>query len=52
VSLTDYSSGSTETTRALNASLAEVGFRSAVDVLATYAGRASDLRAWLAGAQS
>jgi spermidine synthase len=32
-------------------SLAEVGFHSAVDVLATYAGRASDLRPYLSGAQ-
>jgi spermidine synthase len=31
-------------------SLAEVGFRSAVDVLATYAGRASDLKPLTAGA--
>ncbi|HVV46867.1 MAG TPA: hypothetical protein VHC72_16755, partial [Bryobacteraceae bacterium] len=35
----------------LNASLAEVGFHSAVDVLATYAGRAAGLEAWLAGAR-
>src|SRR5437879_5815870 len=32
-------------------SLSEVGFNSAVDVLATYTGRASDLRPFLAGAQ-
>ena len=32
-------------------SLRDVGFQSAVDVLATYAGRASELRPFLAGAQ-
>ncbi len=36
---------------AVGASLSEVGFHSAVDVLATYAGRASDLGPFLAGAQ-
>ncbi len=36
---------------AVSKSLSEVGFNSAVDVLATYAGRASDLRPFLAGAQ-
>jgi len=36
---------------AVSQSLAEVGFHSAVDVLATYAGRASDLQPYLAGAQ-
>ncbi|MGE5245178.1 MAG: fused MFS/spermidine synthase [Betaproteobacteria bacterium] len=36
--------------RAVAASLAEVGFGSAVDLLATYAGQASDLAPWLAGA--
>ena len=35
----------------VSASLAEVGFHSAVDLLATYAGRASDLAPMLAGAQ-
>jgi len=35
----------------VSASLAEVGFHSAVDLLATYAGRASDLSPMLAGAQ-
>ncbi|HJT86205.1 MAG TPA: hypothetical protein VJ732_00070 [Bryobacteraceae bacterium] len=33
------------------ASIGEVGFHSAVEVLATYAGRASDLKPWLADAQ-
>jgi spermidine synthase len=33
------------------ASLSDVGFHSAVELLATYAGRAQDLRAMLAGAQ-
>jgi spermidine synthase len=33
------------------ASIGEVGFHSAVEVLATYAGRASDLQHWLAAAQ-
>jgi spermidine synthase len=32
-------------------SLAEVNFRSATDLLATYSGRASDLQAWMKGAQ-
>jgi spermidine synthase len=32
-------------------SLREVEFRSAVDLFATYAGRASDLKPWLAGAE-
>jgi len=32
-------------------SLREVGFTSAIDVLATYAGRAADLGPWLAGAE-
>lgn len=32
-------------------SLAEVGFQSAVHLLATYAGRAADLRDWMSGAQ-
>jgi spermidine synthase len=32
-------------------SLREVGFRSAVDLLATYAGRGTDLRPWLSGAE-
>ena len=32
-------------------SLAEVNFRSATDLLATYSGRASDLKAWMQGAQ-
>jgi spermidine synthase len=32
-------------------SLRAVGFRSAVDVLATYLGRASDIQPWLSGAQ-
>jgi spermidine synthase len=36
---------------AVSESLAEVGFHSAVDVLATYAGRASDLRPLLEGAR-
>ena len=36
---------------AVSSSLAEVGFHSAVDVLATYAGRASDLQSMLANAQ-
>jgi spermidine synthase len=36
---------------AVSASLNEVGFHSAVEVLATYAGRAADLRPLLAGAQ-
>jgi len=36
---------------AVGESLAEVGFHSAVDVLATYAGRAQDLAPLLAGAQ-
>jgi spermidine synthase len=36
---------------AVSQSLAEVGFHSAVDVLATYAGRASDLKPYLSGAQ-
>jgi len=33
------------------ASLRAVGFSSAVDLLATYAGRASDMQPWLAGAE-
>jgi spermidine synthase len=32
-------------------SLREVGFRSSIDVLAAYLGRASDLETWLSGAQ-
>ena len=36
---------------AVGASLSEVGFHSAVDLLATYAGRASDMRPLLMGAQ-
>jgi spermidine synthase len=36
---------------AVGASLGEVGFHSAVDLLATYAGRADDLRPLLVGAQ-
>lgn len=36
---------------AIARSLGSVGFRSAVDVLATYAGRASDLAPWLAHAE-
>jgi spermidine synthase len=36
---------------AVMASLGEVGFHSAVDLLATYAGRASDLQPYLANAQ-
>jgi len=36
---------------AVNESLREVGFRSAVELLATYAGRASDLGPWLRDAQ-
>jgi spermidine synthase len=36
---------------AVSATLAEVGFNSAVDVLATYAGRAADLEPLTAGAQ-
>ncbi len=36
--------------RTVAASLSEVGFGSAVDLLATYAGQASDLAPWLAGA--
>ncbi len=32
-------------------SISDVGFHSAVEVVATYAGRASDLRPWLAGAE-
>ena len=32
-------------------SIGEVGLRSAVDLFATYAGRASDLKPWLAGAE-
>jgi spermidine synthase len=32
-------------------SMASVGIRSATDMLATYAGRASDLKPWLAGAE-
>jgi spermidine synthase len=36
---------------AVGASIGEVGFHSAVELLATYAGRASDLRSWLADAQ-
>jgi spermidine synthase len=36
---------------AVSESLREVGFYSAVDVLATYAGRASDMRPLIAGAQ-
>ena len=36
---------------AVLASTSEVGFRSAVEVLATYAGRATDLRSYLANAQ-
>jgi len=35
----------------ISASLGEVGFFSATDLLATYAGRAQDLRPWLNGAQ-
>jgi spermidine synthase len=33
------------------ASLRDVGFSSAVDLLATYAGRAADMQPWLAGAE-
>ena len=33
------------------ASLSEVGFRSAIDLLSTYAGQASDLQPWLKGAE-
>ena len=33
------------------ASISEVGFHSGVEILATYAGRASDLKSYLAGAQ-
>jgi len=36
---------------AVSASISEVGFHSAVEVLATYAGRASELRPLLANAQ-
>ena len=32
-------------------SLAEVNFNSAADLLATYSGRASDLKTWMRGAQ-
>ena len=32
-------------------SLADVGFKSAVDVLSTYAGRAADLQEWMEGAE-
>lgn len=32
-------------------SLRELGFKSAIDILATYLGQASDLKPWLAGAQ-
>lgn len=37
--------------RAIRQSLSEVGFRSTVDLLATYTGRASDLTGWLEGAE-
>lgn len=37
--------------RAVAESLREVGFRTAVELLATYAGRASDLQPWLRNAQ-
>src|SRR5947199_8787701 len=37
---------------AVSASISEVGFHSGVEVLATYAGRASELRPLLAHAQS
>src|SRR5262249_48887488 len=33
------------------ASISDVGFHSAVEILATYAGRASDLRSYFAGAE-
>ena len=36
--------------RTVAASLREIGFPSAVDLLASYAGRASDLKGWLEGA--
>ena len=36
---------------AVAASLREVGFSSAVDLLATYSGRASEMGPWLAGAE-
>jgi spermidine synthase len=35
----------------VKASLSEVNFKSATDLLATYSGRASDLQAWMQGAQ-
>lgn len=37
--------------QAIRQSLAEIGFKSAVQMLATYAGQASDLGAWLKGAE-
>ena len=37
--------------RLVKASLAEVNFNSATDLLATYSGRASSLQAWMQGAQ-
>lgn len=37
--------------RAIAGSLGELGFRSAVEILATYAGQASDLRPWLKDAE-
>jgi spermidine synthase len=37
--------------QAITQSLAEVGFKSVVQMLATYAGQASDLGAWLKGAE-
>jgi len=37
--------------QAITQSLAEVGFKSAVQMLSTYAGQASDLDTWLKGAQ-
>lgn len=37
--------------QAIAISLQEIGFRSAVDLLATYAGQASDLKSWLKGAE-
>jgi spermidine synthase len=36
---------------AVNASLAEVGYRTILDVLGTYSGRGRDLAGWVAGAQ-
>ena len=38
-------------TRKCSASISDVGFHSAVEVLATYAGRASDLKPYFADAQ-